>query len=233
MEPLAVEVLAAYPHDPTAFTQGLIWDGGTLYESTGLYGRSTLRRVDPSDGRVLAQSFLDSNFYGTGVARRGDRLIQLTWKAGVAFVYDLARLEVVDEHGFNGEGWGLAGAGEQLAMSNGSSRLTLRNPDDFRWRQTLEVTLEGEPFAGLDELEQVGDHLYANVRDAARVVRIDLATGQVDATIDVSGLLDPAIATMVGGLSGLAHDPLSDSFWLTGKFWPTLFRVRFAPPAAT
>ena len=180
VEQLAVEVRAVYPHDPTAFTQGLLWDGGVLYESTGLYGRSTVRRVDPIRlAGSWTRPFLDPNLFGEGMALADDRLIQLTWKAGIAVVYDLASLEPIDEYGYNGEGWGLAYDGERLVMSNGSSLLSFRDPSDFRWLSTLEVRLEGEPIDHLNELEFAEGELYANIWGENRIVRIDPGNGQV------------------------------------------------------
>ena len=229
VEQLTVRILAAYPHDPTAFTQGLVWDGGLLYESTGLYGRSTVRRVEPGDGRILEKTVLDPNLFGEGLALAGGRLIQLTWKAGIALVYDLATLRDVDQFGYNGEGWGLASDGERLAMSNGSSLLTFRDPSDFRWLSTLEVRLAGEPIDRLNELEFADGQLYANVWGENRIVRIDPQNGRVTAVIDAAGLLKPQEARMVDVLNGIAYDPASETFWLTGKFWPKTFQVVFVP----
>jgi glutaminyl-peptide cyclotransferase len=228
VEHLGVTVVAVYPHDPTAFTQGLLWDGGVLYESTGLYGRSTVRRVDPADGTVLEKTFLDPNFFGEGLALVGDRLIQLTWKAGIAFVYELGSLQPVDQFGYNGEGWGLAyDGGDRLVMSNGSSMLTFRDPRDFRWRSTLEVVHEGRPVDHLNELEFAEGHLYSNIWGENLIARIDPDSGQVTAMVDASGLLTAQEARMVDVLNGIAYDPVSKSFWITGKFWPKIFQVTF------
>lgn len=229
VERLAIKVLEVYPHDPGAFTQGLVWDGGVLYESTGLYGRSSLRRVEPATGEVLARRLVDPNLFAEGLARVDDRLLQLTWKAGVVLVYDLATLEPIDEYGFNGEGWGLADDGERLVMSDGSHRLTIRDREDFRWRATVEVRLAGEPVDHLNELEFARGRLYANVWGEERIVRVDPDSGAVDAVIDASGLLTPAERSRVDVLNGIAYDPVSDTFWLTGKFWPKMFRVELVP----
>lgn len=229
VEQLTVEIVATYPHDPTAFTQGLLWDGGVLYESTGLYGRSTVRRVDPADGRILDRTFLDPNFFGEGLALVEGRLIQLTWKAGIALVYELGRLELVDQYGYNGEGWGLACDGERLVMSNGSEFLTFRNLGDFQWLSTLEVRLEGRPVSRLNELEFAEGDLYANVWGENHILRIDPQSGRVEAEIDASSLLSAQEARIVDVLNGIAYDPLSKTFWLTGKFWPKIFQVRFVP----
>lgn len=230
VEQLGVKIVAVYPHDPTAFTQGLVWDGGMLYESTGLYGRSTLRRVEPTSGTVLDNRHLDHGFFGEGLTLVGDHLVQLTWKAGVAFVYEVGSMEIVDEWGYNGEGWGLATTPDgRLLMSDGSSRLTARDPKDFRWLSTIEVTRGGEPVDHLNELEMVDGRLYANVWGRDRIVRLDPETGQVDAEIDASGLLTPAEQRMVDVLNGIAYDPMSETFWITGKFWPKMFQVKFVP----
>ncbi len=229
VEQLVVKVLAVYPHDPTAFTQGLVWDGGLLYESTGLYGRSSLRRVDPMTGEVLDRTVLDPSFFGEGLALVEDRLIQLTWKAGVAFVYDIATLQVVDEFGYNGEGWGLAYDRGRLVMCDGSYRMTYRDLEDFRWRSTLEVMQGDQRISDLNELEFAEGQLYANIWGQDRIVRIDPETGNVSATIDASGLLTPQEKSMVDVLNGIAYDPVSKTFWLTGKFWPKIFQVQFVP----
>ncbi len=233
VEQLKVKIEAIYPHDPTAFTQGLVWDGGVLYESTGLYGKSSLRQVDPTTGRVLHRKALDPNLFGEGLALVEDRLVQLTWKAGVAFAYDLATLEVIDEFGYNGEGWGLAYDQGRLLMSDGSSRITYRDPQDFRWRSTLEIRHQGRPMVDLNELEFAEGDLYANVWGQERILRIDPENGVVNAVIDASGLLEEREKTMVDVLNGIAYDPLSKTFWLTGKFWPKMFQVTFVPVEAT
>lgn len=227
VEHLKVKIHGVYPHDPTAFTQGLVWDGGVLYESTGLYGRSSLRQVDPTSGDILQRVNLDPNFFGEGLALVEDRLILLTWKAGVAFAYDLATLEVIDEFGYNGEGWGLAFDEGRLLMSDGSSRITSRDPGDFRWRSTMDVKVDGQPLADINELEFAEGQLYANVWGQDRIVRLDPDTGVVNAIIDASGLLSEREKGMVDVLNGIAYDPLSKTFWLTGKFWPKMFQVTF------
>ncbi|MEM7349668.1 MAG: glutaminyl-peptide cyclotransferase [Acidobacteriota bacterium] len=229
VERLRVEVHAIYPHDPSAFTQGLVWDGGVLYESTGLYGKSSLRRVEPMSGEVLERRMVDPNLFGEGLAQVDDKLVQLTWKAGIALVYDLATLYQVDEFGFNGEGWGLAYDGESLMMSDGSHRLTERDRNDFRWRATIEVRLHGQPVDHLNELEFAEGDLYANVWGEDRIVRIDPSSGRVTAVIDASGLLTPFEKSRVDVLNGIAYDPVSKTFWLTGKFWAKMFQVTFVP----
>lgn len=231
VEQLEIKILAVHPHDPGAFTQGLLWHEGLLYESTGLYGKSTLRKVEPQTGAVLQHIQLDRNLFGEGLAIVDGNLVQLTWKAGVARVYDLESLEVINEHGYNGEGWGLAFSDGRLAMSDGSSRITFRDPVDFAWRSTLDITENGKPLVDLNELEFAHGQLYANVWGQDRIVRIDPDTGVVNASIDASGLLDPHEKKMVDVLNGIAYDPGSDTFWLTGKFWSKMYQVQFVPKA--
>ncbi|MCG8463136.1 MAG: glutaminyl-peptide cyclotransferase, partial [Holophagales bacterium] len=200
-----VDVLAAFPHDPGAFTQGLVWHAGTLYESTGLYGRSSIRAVAPASGQVLLVHELDGSHFGEGLALVGDHLVQLTWKAGVALVYDRDTFELVDQWGYNGEGWGLAYDGEQLIMSDGSPRLTFRSAEGFRWLRTLEVTHGGKPLQRINELEWVDGYVWANLWGEDRLVRIDPATGQVNAEVDASGLLTLAESRLADVMNGVAH----------------------------
>ncbi len=226
---LRVQVLGSEPHDRGAFTQGLVLDDGNLYESTGLYGRSSLREVDRATGEVRRQVQLDPATFAEGLARVVDRLIQLTWQQGVAFVYDLATLERLDQYSYTGEGWGLCYDGARLVMSDGSSSLTFRDPQTFVPTGTVSVTLDGRSIERLNELECVGDRVYANVWMTDEIVRIDPSTGHADAVIDASNLLAPSERLGADVLNGIAYDPDQDVFLITGKLWPRLFEVRFIP----
>ncbi len=228
---LQVQVLGSAPHDPRAFTQGLVFYDGSLYESTGLYGQSTVREVDRTTGEVRRQVRLDPTVFGEGLARVGDRLIQITWQQGVAFVYDLATFERVDQYSYTGEGWGLCSDGTRLVMSDGSSSLTFRDPQTFAAIGTVSVTLDSRPVDRLNELECVGDRVYANVWMTDQIVRIDPSSGRVDAVIDAANLLAPAERSGADVLNGIAYDPDQDVFLITGKLWPRLFAVRFVPPS--
>lgn len=226
------QVIAVFPHDTQAFTQGLLWDDGDLYESTGQWGRSSLRRVDISTGEVLAQVAVDDQFFAEGLERIGDRLIQLTWQAGRAFVYDRATLQPVDEWRYEGEGWGLCYDGRYLFMSDGSSYLSLRDPQSFALIFRGAVTLDGQiiPPQLLNELECVGDFIYANAWNTDYLFQIDKFTGSITAIIDASALLsaDEKAALRAGSvLNGIAYNPESDTFYLTGKDWSKLFEVVF------
>ena len=215
------------PHDSTAYTQGLLLHDGSLFESTGQYGRSSLRRVAIATGRVLARHDLADDHFGEGLALVGDRLVQLTWKAGLAFVYELATLAPVDTFTYEGEGWGLCHDGERLVMSDGSSSLDLRDPATFELSGSLRVTRDGYSVAGLNELECVDGHVFANIYQSHEIVRIEMATGKVTGVIDAYSLGlragRPADADAV--LNGIAYDGESGAFYLTGKHWPHLFEV--------
>ncbi len=228
-ERLRVEVLETQPHDPAAFTQGLLVHQGYLYESTGLYGRSQLRRIGPNGGLVEKKVALPEMFFAEGLERVGDRLLQLTWKAGVVRSYDIETFDVVEERGYAGEGWGLAYDGRRLIMSDSTATLTFRDPATFNVLGHLPVTNQGRPVPQVNELEFVEGVLYANVWGKDDLLRIDLETGHVTAVIDASDLLTPVERRRVDVLNGIAYDPASASFWITGKMWPKMFRVRFVP----
>lgn len=227
---LDVEVTATYPHDPTAFTQGLeILDDGHLVESTGGYGESALRRVEVSTGTVLDEAELPASHFGEGVTAVGDRLVQLTWQEGTAFVYEVDDLTVVDRFEYTGEGWGLCLLGDRLIMSDGSPTLTWRDPVTFAAQGQVEVTLLGQPVEELNELECVDGRVWANVWRTDTIVGIDPGTGEVEAVVDAGDLLDRAAHPSADVLNGIAWDEASGTFLLTGKWWPTVFRVRFVP----
>jgi glutamine cyclotransferase len=223
---LRVEVVARYPHDPAAFTQGLVLDGTRLFESTGLVGRSSLREVELATGRVLRQRDVPAPYFAEGLALAGETLIQLTWQDGRAFTYARDSFVPGATFEYGGEGWGLCHDGQDLVMSDGSAGLTFRGPSTFRVQRQLTVRLRGAPVGGLNELECVRGDVYANVWTTDRIVRIDAASGAVTATIDASGLLPAAQRAAADVLNGIAYDAASDTFLITGKLWPTLFRVK-------
>lgn len=230
---LHLQIVSTRPHDTSAFTQGLLLHEGELYESTGEFGKSTLRRVDPLTGNVRQRIDMDPDIFAEGLARVDDRLIQLTWKNQVAFVYDIKSFENQDEFTYDTEGWGLCYDGESLYMSDGSSTLFVRDPDTFEVTRRIAVTLGNAqtglayPRDHLNELECVGDEVYANVWTTDDIVRIDKATGQVNAVIDASGLLTRSERAQTDVLNGIAWDADAQTFLITGKWWPWLFEVRF------
>jgi len=227
---LRPEVLDVRPHDPTAYTQGLLLHDGSLYESAGQYGESTLRQVDPQTGEVIRSIPIAEEYFAEGLALVDDRLIQLTWQEGAAFVYDLATFEQVATYPYEGEGWGLCYDGQYLYMSNGSPFITLRDPQTFEVIDHGLVTFRGQPIEGLNELECVGDYLYANIYTLDYIVQIDKSNGNIVALIDAAGLLEAEQqAELESGevLNGIVYLPESETFLLTGKHWPSMFEVRF------
>jgi glutaminyl-peptide cyclotransferase len=229
VEDLSVRVVRKFPHAADAFTQGLIWHEGAMYESTGQYGRSSLRKVQLENGKVLAERTLESRFFGEGLARVDDRLIQLTWRAGLAFVSDLTTLEERKTLGYAGEGWGLCYDGTALVMSDGSSMLEFRDPESMALLGAVSVLKNGHPVRKLNELECVGSEVYANIWQRNEILRIDRQSGRVTATIDASGLLSRSEARRAGVLNGIAYKPESKTFLLTGKLWPHVFEVELVP----
>lgn len=233
VEELIVDVVSSHRHDPQAFTQGLVWNDGVLYESTGQYGESSVRRVDPESGEVLARVDLPPELFGEGLALVPDegagRLIQITWQEELARVWTVPGLEPGGTLRYRGEGWGLCFDGERLVMSDGSDRLTFRDPATFEVLGRLQVTLRGEPLDRLNELECADGWVWANVLGADFLARIDPASGRVTATADASGLLAPAEAAAADVLNGIAYDPARRVYLITGKYWPRLFVVRLLP----
>ena len=227
VESLTTKVHRVLPHDANAFTQGLLWWQGKLYESTGRRGKSELRRLDPATGAVEQRAAIPVFFFGEGLARLGNHLVMLTWQAGKAFVFDADTFQRSATLDYQGEGWGLCHDGQRFVMSNGTSTLTFRDSTHFTVTHTVQVALEGRPVAQLNELECVGNALYANVFQQDVIVRIDPASGAVEQLIDAAGLLSAAAAQQADVLNGIAYDPHSGHFYITGKLWPNLFEVSF------
>jgi len=225
---------AEWPHDARAWTQGLVFHGGVFYESTGLYGRSSLRRVAPESGGVLNIHRLADDFYGEGLALVGDRLIQVTWKNGTGFVYRRSDFQRERTFAYEGQGWGLAWNGERLILSDGTPELRFLDPETFEETGRLTVLREGEPLRGLNELEWVRGELYANVWPTDRVAVIDPGSGHVTGEFDLSGLrarLDSensgdSITAPPDVANGIAYDAEGDRLFVTGKFWPKVFEIR-------
>jgi glutaminyl-peptide cyclotransferase len=227
VEQLRVEVIRSYPHDRAAFTQGLVLDGGTLYESTGLVGRSSLRAVELATGRVIKKVDVPPPVFAEGLALAGETLFQLSWQTNRVFTYNRKTFAREAEYSYQGEGWGLCYNGKELVMSNGSDELAFRRPSDFGVIRTVRVTLDGTPLKALNELECVAGSIYANVWMQDLIVRIDPASGKVTARIDAANLLSPLERKGVDVLNGIAYDAADKTFLITGKLWPKLFRVKF------
>ena len=222
-----VEVLRELPHERDAYTQGLVWWNDVLFESTGREGESTLRRLDPRTGRVEQRIDIPAQYFGEGLSLVDRRLIMLTWRAQRAFSYDRDSFELLDSYRYQGEGWGLCHDGDRLIMSDGSDRLTFRDPITFAPIGEQRVRLRGQPLHELNELECVDGAVYANVWQTDFIVRIDPATGRVIDYIDAAGLLRGPDRLGAEVLNGIAYDPGADTFYITGKWWPKMFEVRF------
>lgn len=225
-----VEVVSRLGHDTTAFTQGLLFDGDRMYESRGLYGESALTEIDPVTGEVLRRVDLDDELFAEGLALVGGRLIQLTWQAGRALVYEAETFDLIGEFTYDGEGWGLCWDGTDLWMSDGTDTLDRRDPDTFEVLSSVDVTLNGSLFGDLNELECVDGLVYANVWRTDLIVAIDPETGEVVSQIDASGLLtDEEDAAGADVLNGIAYDARRDALVITGKNWPAMFEVELIP----
>lgn len=225
---LAVTVLAQYPHDPSAFTQGLAVADGALYEGTGLYGQSTLRRVDLTSGSVLQQVELPPDVFGEGIAVVGERVLQLTWTSRLGYVRERASFALLQTFSYPTEGWGLTYDGTRLIMSDGSATLRFLDPETFAEVGQVEVRAGGRPVRRLNELEFVEGVVLANVwkSDQVAVIRLRRTSGEVQSWIDLSGLNPAQHANQEDVLNGIAYDAQRQRLLVTGKRWPTLFEIR-------
>lgn len=219
--------VAVLPHDPAAFTQGLLFHDGLLYESTGLYGQSSLRRVDPATGRVLASRRLPARVFGEGLALLGDRLYQLTWREGRVLVSRLSDLSPAGELPLPTEGWGACSLDGRLVVSDGSDKLFFYDPGNMSLLGSIAVTDDGAPVVRLNELEAVDRTIWANVWGDTRIAVIDPASGRVLAWVDCSGLRPDVLAADPDSvLNGIACDAATGRLWVTGKRWPALFEIK-------
>jgi glutaminyl-peptide cyclotransferase len=223
------QVVRAYPHDRTAFTQGLQYVDGFLYEGTGLNGRSSIRKVKLETGEVVQKRDVSPAYFGEGISVWKDRIFQLTWQSNIAFTYDKSSLEPQRTFSYAGEGWGLTDDGANLIMSDGTDQLRLLDPETFEERKRISVTAVGQPLRNLNELEYMRGEILANVWTTEYVARINPATGIVSAYIDLRGLLSAAEMPGVDVLNGIAYDAQNDRLFVTGKLWPKLFEIKIVP----
>ena len=229
------EIVHVFPHDPAAFTEGLFYLNGFLYESTGLEGHSSIRKVRLQTGEVLERHEIPGQYFGEGIVNWGSRLIQLTWQSHVGFVYDLKTFKTLGDFHYEGEGWALTQDGTQIFMSDGTSTLRVLNPKTLLPAGMIPVTLDGKPVERLNELEWVKGEIFANVWQTNWILRIDPRDGHVVGLVDMRGLL-PAEDTVAGKtdvLNGIAYDAQRDRLFVTGKNWPKLFEIRLKPRATT
>lgn len=224
------EIINVYPHDRTAFTQGLMFADGILYEGTGRYGQSSLRKVELETGKVLQLYKLPAQVFGEGITLFDDKIIQLTWKSGRGFIYDKDTFSLLHEFSYSTEGWGITHDGNRLIMSDGSSTLYYRDPKTLAEIDKIEVYDQRGPVVRLNELEYVHDEIYANIWQTNRIAKIDPTTGQITGWILLDGLLTADdLSEPVDVLNGVAYDPKKDRLFVTGKLWPKLFEIDLVP----
>jgi len=220
------KVVNTYPHDRSAFTEGLVFEDGVLYEGTGLRGYSNLRRVKLETGEILQICELPPQFFGEGVTVYGNKIIQLTWQSHIGFVYDKYSFKLLQEFNYPDEGWGITHDGKYLIMSDGTSTLHFLNPETFEEISQIEVSANDIPVTRINELEYIQGEIYANIWQTERIARIDPLTGQVIGWIDLKGILSPEDdSETVDVLNGIAYDLKNSRLFVTGKFWPKLFEI--------
>lgn len=232
VERQSYEIVRTIPHDTAAFTQGLFFHDGVLFESTGRYGESQVRKLDPQTGNVLALADLPQTVFGEGSASWGNKMIVLTWRSGAGFEIDMDTLETISGFSYPGEGWGLTVNEENLIQSNGSDQLLFLDPDTYRITKRLRVKLNGTPLRNLNELEWIEGEIWANIWQADQIVRIDPETGHVVGIIEFTGLfpLSEREVPLDDVLNGIAYDAATKRIFVTGKHWPSLFEVRIVTP---
>jgi glutamine cyclotransferase len=226
------EIVKSYPHDGQAFTQGLVYEGdGIFLEGTGLYGGSSLRRVELETGRVLQKTDLDESLFGEGVAIWMDRVIQLTWKSGLGLVYDRMNLEKIGSFNYSSEGWGITSDNHSLIMSDGSNVLHILDPESFVETDRIAVTNNGSPLGSLNELEYINGKIYANVWPTSWIAIISPDSGEVLGRINLAGILkkNETGGKKVDVLNGIAYDPRDNRLFVTGKLWPRLYEIKIVP----
>jgi glutaminyl-peptide cyclotransferase len=223
---VGIKVVKTFPHDPHAFTQGLEYYGGFLYESTGETGQSSVRKIELETGKVLQKTELSSEFFGEGLTIFQGKIYQLTWLTKVGFVYDLRTFRKLREFHFYGEGWGLAHDAKNLILSDGTNTLRFLDPETFAVVRKLEVYDQKQAVTNLNELEYIENEIYANVWHANRIARIDARSGQVRAWIDCSMIAAEEQKEPEGVLNGIAYDPARHRFFVTGKDWAHVYEIR-------
>jgi glutaminyl-peptide cyclotransferase len=224
------KVIHSWHHDPQAYTQGLVFLDGDLFESTGRYGQSSLREVDLQSGRVLRKVDVPREYFGEGLTLFQGKLFQLTWKEHKGFIYEPDSFKLTGEFSYDGEGWGLTHDEHSLIMSDGTNRIRFLDPASFKVVRTIEVYDHTAPLTQLNELEYIKGEIYANIYQTDRIVRIDPQTGKILGWIDLRGLLDADQYNQpVDVLNGIAYDEIHDRLFVTGKLWPRLFEIQLAP----
>ena len=221
------EVVHVWPHDPDAFTQGVVFHDGKLLESTGEVGRSSLRRVELETGKILQKVDVPEPYFAEGITLLKEKIYQLTWQHQLGFIYDAWTFEKIGQFNYQGEGWGLTNDGQSLILSDGTNRLRFLDPDNFQVRKTIAVLDGSTPVVEINELEYVQGEIYANIWHADRIARIDPQTGRIAGWIDLTGLLSRGeVQDEEAVLNGIAYDETNGRLFVTGKLWPKLFEIR-------
>ena len=223
--PNSYTIVNTYPHDEHAFTEGLVFDNGVLYESTGLYGSSSLRRVELETGKILQSYALPSDYFGEGITIFAGKIIQLTWQEHIGFVYDKQSFELLQNFSYPTEGWGITSDGNRLIMSDGTSTLYFLDPLTFQKIGQVEVT-DNDPVEMLNELEYIHDKIYANIWQEEKIAIINPSTGQVEGWINLSGIQNSQKQNTINVLNGIAYDATGDRLFVTGKNWSALFEIK-------
>lgn len=223
---MVAEIVASFPHDTSAFTQGLVIHDSRLFEGTGQYGQSTLREVELETGDIVRSARLNRAYFGEGITILNNRIFQLTWRSGIGAVYDLESFEIADTFRYAGEGWGLTHNEQHLILSDGTSVLRFLDPDSFEVVRNIEVTGPDGPVARLNELEFIQGEIWANVWYEDTIVRIDPESGQVSGIVDVSSIYPAALRDREEVANGIAFDPAEQKIYITGKNWPQLHEIR-------
>lgn len=228
-----IKVVKTYPHDTGAYTEGLFWHRGFLYESTGEVGTSSIRKVDLESGETIKKKVLMPPYYGEGIIKFGDKLYQLTWQSGTGFIYDFKSFEKSGQFHYSGQGWGMTSDGKQIYMSDGTPQIRVLDPETLKIQRRITVTWDGNQVERINELEWIKDEIWANIWLTNRIARIDPKTGAIKAFIDLSGLApkpeevrDPGNAV----LNGIAYDKKRDRIFVTGKNWPHLYQIKLVKP---
>jgi glutaminyl-peptide cyclotransferase len=227
------KIIRDYPHDPAAFTQGLVYQSGFLYEGTGLNGRSQLRKVRLETGEVLQHVDLPGEYFGEGIAIVRNKVIQLTWQSHVGFVYNLADFKLLRQFSYPGEGWGLTSRGNEIFMSDGTADIRVLDAVTLKEKRRFTVRNGDTPVDQLNELEFVEGELFANIWQTDRIARISPQSGKVVGWIDLTGLLSPVYRRQEGAvLNGIAYDSIHKRLFVTGKLWPSIFEIQLLPKAS-
>lgn len=222
-------VVRIFPHDRAAFTQGLEYRGGFLYEGTGMEGQSTLRRVKLETGQVVQSTPIPPNLFGEGITVINNRVVQLTWRHGTGFVYEQGTFRPIRQFRYPGEGWGLTNDGKQIYMSDGSADIRIWDGETLAEKRRFRVQDGGRPVNNLNELEFIKGEIWANIWQTDRIVRISPTDGRVLGWIDLTGILPPNEREGADVMNGIAYDPMGDRLFITGKWWPRMFEIKIVP----